>query len=144
MRELAADVVITDGTNSMTLSMDHWTYDVRRMPKEFTLKSLPALGVPKSVSTDFGSYTEFYSLRGHVSTRTLAEQLVDYSKDEWFVNRPITVTIPALSTDDDAIDFTTVSGTEPVITMARVTSDVEVSGVNTIPFELTFSVCKRL
>lgn len=141
---MAADVVITDGTNSMTLSVDHWTYDVRRMPKEFTLKTLPTLGVPKSVTTDFGSFTEFYSLKGHVSTRALAEQLIDYSEDEWFVNRPITVTIPALSTDDDAIDFTTVSGTEAIITRARVASDVEVSGVDNIPFELTFSVCKRL
>lgn len=141
---MTGDVVITDGTNAMTLPVDHWTYDMRRMPKEFTLKSLPPLGVAKSVTTDFGSFTEFYSLQGKLDTRANAEQLVDYSKTEWFVNRPITVTIPALSTDDDAVDFTTVSGTEAIITMARVQNDLDTDGVASFPFQIDFAVCKRL
>jgi len=142
--ELAEDVVITDGANAMTLSVDHWSYDLKRMPKEFTLKSLRSLGSKKAIATDFGSFTEMYSIKGYHATRALAEQMIDYSAEEWYDNGPITVTIPALGADDDAVDFTTVADTEPIITNARVTSDVDVSGVDTIPFELVFSVCKRL
>ena len=141
---MAADVVVTDGANAMTLTVDHWSYDLRRLPKEFTLKTLPSLGVPKSVTTDFGSFTELYSMTGHHATRALAEQMVDYSKTEWFVNRPITVTIPKRDDDDEAVDMTTVAGTEPVITRAGAVSDVEVSGVSDIPFQMVFTVVKRL
>jgi hypothetical protein len=140
---MAADVEVTDGANAMTLSVDHWTYDLKRMPSEFTLKSVPSLGVAKSVTTDFGSFTEMWSIKGNHVTRALAEQMVDYARTEWFVNRPITVTIPALNADDDAVDFTTVSGTEPVITRARVFNDLDVTGA-AFPFELVFTVCKRL
>lgn len=141
---MAADVVVTDGANAMTLAVEHWSYDLRRLPKEFTLKTLPSLGVPKSITTDFGSFTEMYSFTGHHATRALAEQLIDYSQTEWFVNRPITVTVPSVFEDDEAIDMTTVSGVEPVITRAGATSDVEVSGVNDIPFLLVMTVVKRL
>ena len=142
---MAVDVVITDGANAVTLMVDRWTYDVQRMPKEFTPKIVPALGSPpKSISTDFGSFAENYTLMGTVNTRAEAKILLDYAEDEWFVNHPITVTIPAIYTDDEAIDFTTVSGTEPIITRVRVISDVETRGVDSIPFEISMIVCKRL
>ena len=142
---MAVDVVITDGANSVTLMVDSWSYDIGRLPKEFTPKIVPALGSPpKSISTDFGSFVENYTLLGTLNTRAEAKTLLGYCEDEWFVNHPITVTIPSIYADDEAIDFTTVAGTEPIITRCRVISDVETKGVDAIPFEINMVVCKRL
>lgn len=141
---MSKDVTITDGANLITFAVDQWTYDLQRAPKEFTLKFLSALGTTKSVSTDFGSFTEFYSLRGTMTSRADVNTLLSYANTDWFTNRPITVAMAALSSDDDAIDFTTVSGTEAVITGVRIRSDLDADGASLFRYEVTFAICKRL
>lgn len=142
---MAADVVITDGSNSITLNVETWSYDIQRQPHEFTLKTLPALGVKDSITTDFGAYQELYILTGWVGTRTLANNLLTYSYTTWYESgNDLTLTIPALSADDDAVSVIPDATTAPIVTNCWVWQDANQDGVTIYRFELTMAVAKKL
>ncbi len=142
---MAADVIVTDGTNSMTLNVTLIDFDLTRAPKEFAMGSLPSLGSPATIATDFGAYIETLTLKGWVGTRTLAKNLQDWAEDEWFENMPLTVTIPALEGDDDAFEVVPGgSNTEPIVSYCRVRQDLEQDAPDEFPFELRFFLARRL
>jgi len=142
---MTADIVVTDGTNAMTLNVETWDFDITRAPKEFSMGSLPSMGAPFVIATDFGSYMETLSLSGWLGTRTLAKNLQDWAEDEWFVNQPLSITIPALAGDDDAFEVVpSGSNTEPILMYCRVWEDLEQMGPGEFRFEIRFALARRL
>ncbi len=142
-----ADVVITDGTNALTLKVEQISFDVKRMPKVFSMKSLPGLGAPTTIATDFGAYAKLVVLSGFITSRATAKTLLDYVHDEWFVNRGasgITVTIPAITGRDDDALLVSASPTQPIITRTHVFHDLEQSGPTELRFEIRIAVVRRL
>lgn len=143
---MAADITITDGANAMTLNVSSFWYDLQRTVKEFSLKSVPGLGAPNPILTDFGAYLEHFGFNGWLATRAEAKTLLDYVRDEWFVNRGsgLAVTIGAVGKyEDDVISLKT-GNLQPLITYCKVLSDVEINGVLQHPFELRMAVARRL
>ena len=146
---MAADVVFTDGTNALTLNIDVWDYDIMRSPSEFSMKSIPSIGEPKTIATDFGSYIENYAFQGWMTSRATVKTIQSYSKKEWFESgkgNPLTITIPALpGGDDDAIEVKPAgSNASPLVTYLRAWQDLEQMGIGLYRFEIRVGVVRRL
>jgi hypothetical protein len=145
---MTADIVFTDGTNALTLSIESWSYDIQRLPKIFSLKGIPSLGVPSAVFTDFGSYTEQYTFNGFVTSRATAKNLQSYSRKEWWESgkgNPLSITIPALTGDDDAVDIKpSGSNADPMNTYLKIWQDLDTTGATIYRFTMRVAVARRL
>jgi hypothetical protein len=142
---MAADVTIVDNAaHSITVNCTSWSYNLTRFPKEFLLSSLPSLGAKGSLAVDFGSYTEYFNIVGNVGSRSIANNVEKYSYDDWFANSPMTITIPALDSTDQATTIAETSGTEAVLTHSNVHCDASSDGPEIYRVELTFNILLRV
>ena len=141
---MTVDVVITDGTNAITLYVQRIVYDQEREPKTYPIKSIASVGAGPTIATDFGGYAERWYLQGYVKTRANAKNLINWSRSEWFTNQAtFSITIPALNSDDDALSLGR-TNTEPKILTLRCYSDVDLHGVTRFVAEVSFVMVKRL